>query len=190
MSGYFQLFLGVIGAVALERLGELALSLRNLRWARERGGVEAGRGHYPWMVALHTALLAAAPLEVWYFHRRWIPSLGWTMLALVMATMALRYWAIAALGRRWNTRVVIVPGEPPVLGGPYRFLRHPNYLAVVLEIAALPLIHAAWLTALLFSLANAWILRVRIAAEEKALNAASDYESAFAGRPRLLPRLR
>lgn len=186
----FQLFLGVIGAVALERLAELAISLRNLRWAREHGGVEAGRGHYPWMVALHTAILVAAPLEVWFLRRPFVPVLGWTMLGLLAATMALRYWAIASLGRRWNTRVVIVPGEPPVVGGPYRFLRHPNYLAVVLEIAALPLIHTAWLTALLFSLANAWLLRVRIAAEEAALSRASDYQTAFAGRPRLLPRLR
>lgn len=190
MSGSFPLFLGILGAVALERLAELAISLRNLRWARERGGVEAGRGHYPWMVALHTALLVAAPLEVWLFRRPFVPALGWTMLAVVLATMALRYWAILTLGRRWNTRVFFLPGEPPVVGGPYRFLRHPNYLAVVLEIAALPLIHTAWLTAILFSLANAWMLRVRIAAEEKALGAASDYETAFSGRPRLLPRLR
>lgn len=190
MSGSYSLFLGILGAVALERLAELAISLRNLRWARERGGVEAGRGHYPWMVALHTALLVAAPLEVWWLRRPFVPALGWSMLAVVLATMALRYWAILTLGRRWNTRVVFLPGEPPVVGGPYRFLRHPNYLAVVLEIAALPLFHTAWLTALVFSLANAWMLRVRIAAEEKALAAASDYETAFSGRPRLLPRLR
>jgi methyltransferase len=104
----------------------------------------------------------------------------------LLATV-LRYWAIGTLGSRWNTRIVVVPGAAPVVGGPFRFLRHPNYLAVILEIAFLPLLHSAWLSAVVFSLANAALLRVRIAAEEKALAEASGYERAFAGRPRLIP---
>ena len=114
--------------------------------------------------------------------------LGFPMLGLVASTMALRYWAIAALGRRWTTRVVVLPDLPVVTGGPYRFLRHPNYLAVAIEVAALPLVHTAWFTALVWSAANALVLRARIAAEEAALRAASDYDGAMAGRPALVPR--
>ncbi|HSK74829.1 MAG TPA: isoprenylcysteine carboxylmethyltransferase family protein, partial [Thermoanaerobaculia bacterium] len=88
---------------------------------------------------------------------------------------------------RWTTRIVVLPGVAPVTGGPYRFLRHPNYLAVILEILALPLVHTAWITALVFSLANALLLRVRIRAEEEGLARLSDYEAAFSGRPRLVP---
>jgi methyltransferase len=101
--------------------------------------------------------------------------------------MALRYWAISTLGDRWTTRIFVVPGEPPVVGGPYRYLRHPNYLAVIAEVAALPLVHTAWLTAGLGSLANALVLRARIRAEEAALSQASDYLEKLGGRPRFVP---
>src|SRR6185503_20091073 len=115
--------------------------------------------HYPWMVATHGSFLVACPLEVIGFDRPFVPLLGGPMLALLVGAMALRYWAIATLGRRWTTRVVVVPGLPVVTGGPYRFMRHPNYLAVVLEVAALPLVHTAWVTALVWSAANALVLR-------------------------------
>jgi methyltransferase len=110
------------------------------------------------------------------------------MLALLGGAMALRYWAIVALGRRWTTRIVVVPGLEAVTGGPYRWVRHPNYLAVVIEMAALPLVHTAWITALAGSIANALVLRRRIAAEESALRGSSDYDHAMAGRGALLPR--
>ena len=182
------LFLLLIAAVALERLGELVLSRRHERALRARGAVEAGAGHYPLMVGVHAALLAAAPVEVLRLDRPFLPWLGWPMLALVLATMTLRYWVVATLGERWATRVLVLPGAPLVARGPYRWLRHPNYLAVVVEIAALPLVHSAWLTALVFSLANLLLLRVRIATEEAALAGVSSYAERFAGRPRLVPR--
>jgi methyltransferase len=185
-----RLFLLVILAVAGERLLELSLSLRNRRRALALGGIESGQGHYPWMVLIHSLLLIAAPLEVFVLDRPFIPALGFTMLALVAGTMALRYWAISALGERWNTRIIVLPGVPAVAGGPYRYLRHPNYLAVVLEVAALPLVHTAWITALVFSALNAMVLRVRIAAEERALGASSAYRETLGGRPGLLPRWR
>jgi methyltransferase len=103
--------------------------------------------------------------------------------------MVLRYWAIASLGRRWTTRVVVLPELPVVVGGPYRWVRHPNYLAVVIEVAALPLVHTAWITALAASAANALVLRRRIAAEEAALRSVADYDGAMAGRRALLPRV-
>jgi methyltransferase len=139
------------------------------------------------MVALHTAFLVAAPLEVALLERPFLPWLGWPMLALVAGAMALRYWAIATLGERWSTRVLVVPGAPAVDSGPYRHLRHPNYLAVVVELAALPLVHSAWATALAVSAANAWILGRRIAREEAALARHADYERLLGDRARFLP---
>jgi methyltransferase len=161
----------LIVAVGLERLAELVVSKRNARWSLEHGGVETGQGHYPVMVVLHTGLLVGALLEVWLLDRPFLPLLGFTMLALVLASQALRWWCIATLGRQWNTRVIVVPGLPRVTGGPYRFLSHPNYVAVVLEGFALPLVHTAWVTALVFTVCNAALLTVRIRAENRALAA-------------------
>ncbi|WP_345569804.1 isoprenylcysteine carboxyl methyltransferase family protein [Nonomuraea rosea] len=165
MSAYALL----IGLVVLERLAELVVARRNLAWARSRGGIEYGRRHYPWIVLAHVALLVAAPSEVWLLGRPFLPALGWPMLAVVVLAQGLRWWCIATLGHRWNTRVVVVPGMPLVDGGPYRWLRHPNYVAVVAEGVALPLVHTAWLTALAFTLVNAALLTVRIRVENAAL---------------------
>lgn len=183
-------FVALIGAVALERLFELRLSARNAAWAVERGGVEVGQRHFGVMKALHTAFLLAAPAEVLLLDRAFPGALGLGALITVGATMGLRYWAIATLGPRWNTRVLVVPGLPAVDAGPYRYLKHPNYLAVILEIAALPLVHGAWLTAVVFSVANAALLRVRIRCEEAALTAHCAYADRLAGRPALLPARR
>ena len=159
----------LVAAVGVERLAELVVATRNARWAFAHGGVESGRGHYPVMAAMHTAFLVACIAEVAIADRPFLPWLGWPMLALVVASQALRWWCVATLGHQWNTRVIVVPGLPLVSGGPYRWLRHPNYVAVVVEVAALPLVHTAWVTALVFTLANAAILTVRIPVEEHAL---------------------
>jgi methyltransferase len=162
-------YLVLVGLVVLERLAELVVARRNLAWARARGGVEYGRGHYPFIVLLHVALLAAAPAEVWALHRPFLPALGWPMLALVVLAQGLRWWCIRTLGHQWNTRVVVVPGLPLVDRGPYRWFRHPNYVAVVAEGIALPLVHTAWVTAVAFTAVNAALLAVRIRVEERAL---------------------
>ncbi|MFF4244421.1 isoprenylcysteine carboxyl methyltransferase family protein [Streptomyces sp. NPDC001822] len=159
----------LVAAVAAERLAELGLALRNARWSLARGGTEAGRGHYPAMVALHTGLLAACLAETWRAERVFVPWLGWTMVAVVAAAQGLRWWCVRTLGRRWNTRVIVVPGLPLVTGGPYRLLRHPNYAAVAAEGAALPLVHGAWVTAVLFTVLNAALMAVRIRCEDGAL---------------------
>jgi len=156
-------------AVGVERLVELAVARRNLRWAKDRGGVEYGAEHFPWMVVLHVGLLVGCLLEVWLMNPPWLPWLGWPMLALVVASQALRWWCIRTLGPRWNTRVVVVPGLRLVTEGPYRYLRHPNYVAVVVEGAALPLVHTAWITAVVFTALNALLLRQRIGVEDAAL---------------------
>jgi methyltransferase len=162
-------FTVVVALVGVERLAELVVSKRNAAWSLERGGVETGFGHYPFMVVLHTGLLMGALVEAW-LRRPDVPSaLAWSMLALVVASQALRWWCITTLGRRWNTRVIVVPGLPPVDSGPYRLMRHPNYVAVVVEGVALPLVHASWITALVFTVANAALLTVRIRAEDAAL---------------------
>lgn len=160
-------------AVALERLAELVVARRNLRWSLERGGVETGFGHYPAMVVLHTGLLAGALLEVAVAGRVFDPVVGWTMTALVVAAQVLRWWCIHTLGPRWNTRVIVLPGVPPVARGPYRWLRHPNYVAVAAEGVALPLVHGAWITALLFTVLNVMLMRVRIRCENAALSGAT-----------------
>jgi len=159
----------LIAAVAVERLMELVVSKRNWVWSRDRGGSEFGAGHYPVMVTLHTALLAGCLVEVFAFDRPFIPALGWPMLAVVMAAQVLRWWCISTLGHQWNTRVIVVPGADRVVGGPYRLIPHPNYVAVVIEGIALPLVHSAWLTAVVFTVLNAALLRTRIRVENAAL---------------------
>jgi methyltransferase len=156
-------------AVAVERLVELVVARRNLRWSLERGGVEHGAGHFGWMVLLHVGLLVGCLVEVWWGNPPWLPWLGWPMLALVIGSQALRWWCIRTLGPRWNTRIVVVPGMALVDTGPYRYWRHPNYVAVVVEGFALPLVHTAVVTAVAFTVLDAVLLRHRIAVEDDAL---------------------
>lgn len=163
------LYVIFMGATALERLVEVVVSKRNAAWSFARGGTEHGKGHFPAMVLLHTAFLIACPAEVWLLDRPFIPWLGFPLLILAVAAQGLRWWCITTLGPRWNTRVIIVPDLPRVTGGPYRFIRHPNYVAVVAEGIILPLIHTAWITALAFTILNAWLLTVRIRCEDEAL---------------------
>jgi methyltransferase len=169
MSFYYALLL----AVGLERVAELAVARRNSAWSAARGGVETGRGHYPAMVTLHTGLLLGCLIEPLAAHRTFQPLLGWPMIALVIAAQSLRWWCITTLGPRWNTRVIVVSGLPLVETGPYRLLQHPNYLAVVVEGAALPLAGSAWITAGTFTVLNAALLTVRLRCETRALAAAT-----------------
>ena len=162
-------YLLLIGAVALERAAELVIAQRNLSFSRARGGIEFGARHYPVMVVIHTGLLAGCLVEAIGLHRPFIPGLGWPMLAIVLAAQGLRWWCIATLGKQWNTRVVVVPGAARVADGPYRYLSHPNYVAVIAEGVALPLVHTAWITALVFTVLNAVLLRTRIKVENAAL---------------------
>ncbi|MFD9357027.1 isoprenylcysteine carboxyl methyltransferase family protein [Streptomyces sp. NPDC060031] len=164
-----NLYLLIVGLVAAERLAELVTARRNSAWSLARGAREYGREHYPAMVALHTALLAGCAVEPWAAGRPFVPWLGWTALAFAVAAQGLRWWCITTLGPRWNTRVLVVPGLPLVAAGPYRLLRHPNYVAVVIEGIALPLVHTAWLTAIGFTALNAVLLGARIHCEDTAL---------------------
>ena len=147
---------------------ELALARRNERRLRARGAVEVGRTHYPWAILLHVGFFIALTVEVVMFHQQ-PAAWAWVPLGLLVVAQGLRYWAIATLGPRWNTKILVVPGAERITRGPYRYLKHPNYLAVVVEIAAIPLIFQAYITAIVFSMLNAGFLAVRIPAEERAL---------------------
>ena len=184
MVSAYLVFLALIG---LERLFELRLSRRNASRARARGAIEVGAGHFRWMQLLHGCFLACCALEVLVFERPFRAGLAVPMLAIALAAQGLRYWVIATLGERWNVRVILQPGEPVVTRGPYRWLRHPNYLAVILEGFAIPLIHGAWLTALVFSVLDAWLLRVRIRTEERALSEHCGFRERLGDRPGLVP---
>jgi methyltransferase len=162
-------FTALVALVAAQRVGELRISARHLRPLKARGAIEVGAGHYPWMVALHTSFLVSCVAEVWLLGRTWRPVLAAPAVTILVLALALRWWTLATLGERWTTRVLVVPGEGLIESGPYRWLRHPNYLVVVMEIAAIPLVHGAWLTALLFSVANLILLRERVRVEEGAL---------------------
>ena len=159
----------LIAAVACERVAELVVSKRNLAWSRTQGGIEFGAAHYPAMVILHTGLLVGCLAEVILLDRPFLPWLGWPMLAIVVVAQALRWWCITTLGQQWNTRVVVIPGASRVSGGPYRLLSHPNYVAVIAEGVALPLVHTAWITALVFTVLNGVLLATRITTENTAL---------------------
>jgi methyltransferase len=166
-EGWYTLLVALVG---VERLAEMVVARRNAAWSFARGGIETGRGHWPWMVLLHTALLLGCLVEVWVADRPFVPLLGWTMLVLVLASQALRWWCIRTLGPQWNARVIVVPGARRVLHGPYRWMSHPNYVAVVVEGVALPLVHTAWVTALVFTVLNAAVLTARLRAESEALS--------------------
>jgi len=160
---------GYLVLLVAERLLELVVSARNARRQLAAGAVEVGRGHYPAMVLFHAAFLAACAVEPALWPRPWPAAAALAALALALAAQALRWWAVATLDGRWTTRIVVRPGAAPVTGGPYRWLAHPNYLAVALELLAVPLIGGALLTAAAATLGNAALLAVRIPAEERAL---------------------
>lgn len=184
MVGAYLVLLLLVGA---ERLVELRLSRRHAAAALARGGVELGQRHYFWMKILHTGFLLSAGVEVVALDRPFHPWLAAAMLMFTLAAQGLRYWCIATLGERWNTRVIVVPGLAAVQRGPYRYLRHPNYLAVIVEGISLPMIPTAWLTAFTFTILNAILLRVRIRCEEQALARYCDYDRTMAGIGRLMP---
>ena len=167
------IFYALLGVVAVERVAELVVSQRHAAASLRRGGVESGREHFPVMVVLHAALLAGCVAEPIVAHRTFIPALGWSMLAVVVAANALRWWCVVTLGERWSARVIVIPGMPLVRSGPYRWFAHPNYVAVVVEGAALPLVGSAWITACAFTVLNAVLLTVRLRCETQALAAAT-----------------
>jgi methyltransferase len=182
-------FLVILAAVGLTRLAELRISRRHQRELAGRGVQKRTDPRYRWMVALHATVLVGAGIEVVLLRRPFIPALAAAMTVLVALAMALRWWVIRTLGAHWNVEVMNSTSLGIVTEGPFRWIRHPNYLGVFVELVALPLIHTAWITAIVAALGNAWILRNRLRLEESVLHADPEYRSTMAGKPRFLPRL-
>lgn len=173
-----MLFTVLIGIVIIQRLVELIVARRNEKWMKAQGAFEAGTSHYPYMIMLHTSFFISLISEVVILDRSlspfWVPLLGIFLLAQV-----LRVWCLASLGKFWNTKIIILPGAEVVQKGPYKLIRHPNYVIVCTEILVLPLLFQAYFTAILFTLLNIVILSIRIPAEERALREATNYSEVF-----------
>ncbi len=184
-AAYFALLL----AVGLGRLVEMRLSARNRRRLAAQGAVTVPEPHFRWMVLLHAGVLVSAALEVLLLGRPLIFALALPMGVLFVLANALRWWVIASLAEHWNAQVMDSTRLGIVTRGPYRWIRHPNYVAVFVELMALPLIHTAWLTAVWASASNLWVLRRRLAVEERILLADPTYRATMAMKPRFLPRL-
>jgi len=180
IPGWYAAVLGFVGA---QRLAELALSREN---ERMRGGTRAAARTFPLMVAAHVALVTLPLVEAWARRTR-SPRWGW--VGVLGAATALRVWSIRSLGTSWNVRATVPDGLEPVVDGPYRYIRHPNYVAVILEFAALPMIANASVSAVVLSAINAAVLFDRIRDEERLLESSSAYRRAFAGRARFIPHI-
>ena len=181
-------YLGVIAALAAERGVELFIAQRNAARAFAAGAIEAGHGHYPAMVVFHTGFLVACVVERAMRGHGAPPAIAAVAVIAELIAQFLRYWVIFTLGPRWNTRIIVIPDAAPVTSGPFRFLRHPNYVAVAIEMVAVPMIGGAWLTAIAFSLGNGILMMFRIPAEERAMG--KSYAGAFSTLPRFFPRIR
>jgi methyltransferase len=182
----YTLFLAAVGA---GRLIEMGVSRRRQRALAARGVVKLAEPHFRRMVLLHGGVLAGAALEVWLLGRPFIPALGIPMIALFILANLLRWWVIRTMAEHWNVQVMNSIALGVVTDGPFRWIRHPNYLAVFVELLAAPLIHTAWLTALIGGLVHILVLRRRIAVEEAVLLASPAYQAAMAHKPRFLPGL-
>jgi methyltransferase len=182
-------YLTLVGLAAVDRLAEMAYSRFNQRRMSQRGARKVHDPVFAGMVALHIGYLCAAPLEVWVLDRTFLPWLGFPAMAIFAAANALRVWAIRALSVHWNMQIVASQSLGAVETGPYRWIRHPNYVAVFFEVASLPLIHTAWLTASVATFAQVVLLRRRIDAEEQVLMKDPDYRARMGGKPRFFPGL-
>jgi 1,4-dihydroxy-2-naphthoate octaprenyltransferase len=184
------LFSALVLVIAGIRIAELCISNRNRRALQATGCSPVSEPHFRAMVVVHVAVLAGALVEAWSTRRPLLVSVALPSLALLVGATALRWWVIASLGAHWNVAVMdSIGGERAVVTrGPYAHVRHPNYVAVFVELLALPLVHAAWLTAVVGSLAHVWVLHHRIRIEEAALSAHPSYRAAMVHRPRFVPR--
>ena len=180
-------FTSLVLAVGLGRVIELVISQRRRRALAARGARPVDEPHFRAMVLLHTGILTGALAEAWLTRRPLIPALALVALAMVLAATALRWWVIATLGPHWNVRIMSSTSLGVVTSGPFRWIRHPNYVAVFVELAALPLVHGAYLTAAAGAVAHVWVLHHRIRAEEAVLHADPAYRAAMAAKPRFIP---
>jgi methyltransferase len=182
-------YLTLLAIVGIGRLLELRISRHNQQKLEKQGVKKVHEPHFRWMVLVHGGILAGAALEVTLLHRPLIPALAISMGALFILANALRWWVIRTLAGYWNVEVMASPRVGVVTSGPYRWVRHPNYVAVVAELFSLPMIHTAWITALIGTVADLEILRRRLRVEEDVLMADAGYRMTMGAKPRFLPRL-
>jgi methyltransferase len=182
-------YLGLLALIGMERLVELRISRRNQRNLEKLGVRKVAEPHFRWMVFMHAGILACAAAEVILLRRPLIPWLAITMAALFVFATALRWWVIRTLAGHWNVEVMASSRVGVVTSGPYGWVRHPNYVAVVIEVFALPMIHTAWITALAGTVADLEILRRRLRVEEGVLMADLAYRAAMGAKPRFLPKV-
>jgi methyltransferase len=182
-------YLALLALVGLERLFELRISRRNQQKLEKQGVRKIAEPHFRWMVFTHASVLVCAAAEVILLHRPLIPLLAMSMAGLFIFANTLRWWVIRTLAGHWNVEVMASSRVGVVTSGPYRWVRHPNYVAVVIELFSLPMIHTAWITALAGTLANLEILRRRLRVEEGVLMADPSYRSAMGEKPRFLPKV-
>jgi methyltransferase len=180
----YSIFLALVGAF---RLLELRISKRNQREMEARGARKAKDPVYPWMVALHTGTLAACAGEVWALERLWPGAIGWSAVLIWALSNVLRVWVIRTLAVHWNTQVMASAPLGVISSGPYRWIRHPNYVAVFFEMIAIPAIHGAWLTMIVTTVCHVAVLAARIRAEDRVLLADPEYRAAMGNKPRFLP---
>lgn len=181
-------FIVLVACVALLRFVELRISRRNQQYLASRGAGRIRDAHFPAMIATHAAILTGAVLETVFLHRPFVPMLAAAAGIVFLLANAVRWWVIRTLARHWNVQVMDSAPLGIIASGPFRWVRHPNYAAVFAELAALPLIHTAWITAVAGSAVHAWVLSRRIALEESILHRHPEYVSAMAWKPRFLPR--
>ncbi|MEH7176615.1 isoprenylcysteine carboxyl methyltransferase family protein [Neobacillus vireti] len=182
------LFIIFVSVLIIQRLLELVIARRNEKWMKEQGAIEYGRGHYPFIVLMHVLFFLVLFFETFTFSREISPI--WPLFAPVFVVAQLiRIWAISSLGRFWNTKIIVLPNLEVVRKGPYRFIKHPNYLVVTIELLVVPLLFGAYITAGLFTLLNVLMLSIRIPAEEKALQELTEYGGSFEKCNRFLPKL-
>ncbi|MEM6290920.1 MAG: isoprenylcysteine carboxylmethyltransferase family protein [Myxococcota bacterium] len=163
------LIAALFGVLAVQRIAELRVAKRNEAWARRSGAREFGAGHYPLFFVLHVGWLLGWVVEGGLASHALTPR-WWVFVAAFVAAQGLRYWAIGSLGQRWNTRILVLPGRAPIVRGPYRLVSHPNYVAVALELAVVPLaVGAPWTAAVASALNAALLLGIRIPCETRAL---------------------
>jgi methyltransferase len=182
-------YLALLALVAIGRLLELRVSRRNQRDLEKHGVQKVHEPHFRWMVLLHAGILGGAALEVTLLHRPVIPELAISMGALFVFANILRWWVIRTLAGYWNVEVMASPSMGVVTSGPYRWVRHPNYVAVVAELFALPMMHTAWITALVGTAAHLEILRRRVSVEDGVLMSDPIYRASMGAKPRFLPKL-
>jgi methyltransferase len=183
---FFSIFLLCI---MIQRLAELMIAKRNEKWMKEQGAMEFGKGHYMFMVMIHSLFFVSLLMEVSIFNKSL--SAFWPfLLSAFILTQIGRFWVLASLGKHWNTKIIVLPGMEPVSRGPYKYIKHPNYLIVSIELMVIPLLFNAFFTGLLFLVLNQIILYIRISHEEKALEKAADYKAVFLNQGKFFPRFK